>query len=331
MNNTKIPNLILNGFSIDINFNHKLTNEYNDEQITTIMCEINIIKDTISKLLIDIQSENKSDDNKYRLRSRNILGSVVENLKSNVINNYIRYQSKMLDYHTRLDCIKSNCIRNDEYLIDCYTQTKNELNLLNKEHHTLKVDYAKSNTHHILNENKLNSHSIEQSIKVAVLTEELADVKIQRDFLKGVVNKNKEIINELEIKNLDNINNKHKMDNYEYEIQKVLDKHRYNIANNVLLQGEFNELENKWKETVKLFEFQKSKTANLHTEIDKLQKYIYKQNQDNILEMNDIIKKMENDKNKVITQAIELLPEHNWDNNYGFISKEYEVINDINH
>ena len=330
MNNTKIPNLILNGVSIDINFNHKLTNEYKDEQITSIMCEINIIKDTLSKLLIDFQSENKSND-KYRLRSRNNLGSILENLKSNVINNYIAYQSKMLDYHTRLDCIKSNCIRNDEYLIDWYKETKNELNLLNKEHHTLKVDFAKANTNNILNENKLNSHSIEQSIKVAVLTEELADVKIQRDFLKGIVIKNKEIINELEMKNLDNINNNHKMDNYEYEIQKVLDEHRYNIANNVLLQGEFNELENKWKETVKLFEFQKSKTANLYTEIDKLQKYIYKQNQDNILEINDIIKKMENDKNKVITQAIELLPEHNWDENYGFISKEYEVINDINH
>ena len=330
MNNTKIPNLILNGVSIDINFNHKLTNEYKDEQITSIMCEINIIKDTLSKLLIDFQSENKSND-KYRLRSRNNLGSILENLKSNVINNYIAYQSKMLDYHTRLDCIKSNCIRNDEYLIDWYKETKNELNLLNKEHHALKVDFAKANTNNILNENKLNSHSIEQSIKVAVLTEELADVKIQRDFLKGIVNKNKEIINELEMKNLDNINNNHKMDNYEYEIQKVLDEHRYNVANNVLLQGEFNELENKWKETVKLFEFQKSKTANLYTEIDKLQKYIYKQNQDNILEINDIIKKMENDKNKVITQAIELLPEHNWDENYGFISKEYEVINDINH
>jgi len=339
MNNTTLPNLILNGVSIDINVNHKLTNEYKDEHINTIISQINSIKDTISHLLDDVESENKSED-KYRLRNRTVASSTMASVKSNIINNYITYQSKMLEYFTRLDYLKSNCIRNMDYFIDWYDDTKKQLNLLQTEHHQLKVDFAKANTNHIHNENKLNSHCIEQSIKVTALIQELSDVKTQRDFLKGITIKNKETIielelknqessKELEMKNLDTIHNKHEIDNYEYEIQKILDERKYIIANNVLLRGEFNLLENKWKETTNNLEIEKSKTENLHSEIDKLQKYIYKQNQENIkniTEMNQIIQHMENDKNKIIAQAIELAPDHNWDERYGFISKEYEVI-----
>jgi hypothetical protein len=341
MNTEIIPNFIFNGLSININIYHKLTNEYNDAQITSIMYEIDIIKDTLSKLLIDIKSENKSDD-KYRLRSRNILDSIVENLKSNVINNYLTYQSKMLEYYNRLDILKSNCIHNTEYFIDYYKDTKKQLDTLNLQYDKLTIDSAKVNTYHIENENKLNSYCIEQSIKVAALIEELSDVKTQRDFLKGIVNKSKETINELEINikqinkelemnNLNNINNKHKMDNYEYEIQKILDDRKYIIANNTSLRGEFNELQKKLKETVNNLEIHKLKTENVNNQIDKLQNYINTQKQDNITNISDIteiIKKKENDKKEIIIQALELLPLYNWDEKYGFISKEYDVINE---
>ena len=341
MNTEIIPNFIFNGLSININIYHKLTNEYNDAQITSIMYEIDIIKDTLSKLLIDIKSENKSDD-KYRLRSRNILDSIVENLKSNVINNYLTYQSKMLEYYTRLDILKSNCIHNTEYFIDYYKDTKKQLDTLNLQYDKLTIDSAKVNTYHIESENKLNSYCIEQSIKVAALIEELSDVKTQRDFLKGIVNKSKETINELEINikqinkelemnNLNNINNKHKMDNYEYEITKILDDRKYIIANNTSLRGEFNELQKKLKETVNNLEIHKLKTENVNNQIDKLQNYINTQKQDNITNISDIteiIKKKENDKKEIIIQALELLPLYNWDEKYGFISKEYDVINE---
>ena len=343
MNTKLIPNLNFNGLSIDINMYHKLTNEYNDEQIKIIMYEIDIIKDTISKLLINIQSENKSDD-KYRLRNRNVMCSIIETKKTDIINNYITYQSKMLDYYNRLDILKSNCIQNTEYFIEYYKDTKNQLDTLNLEYDKLTIDSAKINTYHIENENKLNSHCIEQSIKVSALISELSDVKTQRDFLKGIVNKGKESINELEIKNkqivselemnnLNNINNKHKMDNYEYEIQKILDDRKYIIANNTLLRDEFNELHKKLKETLTNLEIHKLKTENVNKQIDKLQNYLSEQEEINIKNMSDmshmteIIKKRENDKNNVIIQALELLPLYNWDEKYGFISKEYDVIN----
>jgi hypothetical protein len=344
MNTEIIPNLFFNGLSIDIDIYHKLVNEYNDEQIKIIMYKIDIIKDTISKLLINIQSENKSDD-KYRLRNRNVMCSIIETKKTDIINNYITYQSKMLDYYNRLDILKSNCIQNTEYFIEYYKDTKNQLDTLNLEYDKLTIDSAKINTYHIENENKLNSHCIEQSIKVSALISELSDVKTQRDFLKGIVNKGKESINELEIKNkqivselemnnLNNINNKNKMDNYEYEIQKILDDRKYIIANNTLLRGEFNELQKKLKETLTNLEFHKLKTENVNKQIDKLQNYLSEQEEINIKNMSDIsdmteiIKKKENDKKEIIIQALELLPSYNWDEKYGFISKEYDVINE---
>jgi len=341
MNTEIIPTLSFNGLLIDINIYHKLTNEYNDAQITTIMDEIDIVKDTISNLLIDIQSDNNSD-NKYQLRNRTIMYSALETKKTDIIKNYLTYQSKMLEYYSRLDFLKSNCIHNTEYFIDYYNDTKKQLDTLNLEYDKLTIDSAKINTYHIENENKLNSHCIEQSIKVAALISELSDVKTQRDFLKGIVNKSKETINELEIKNkqigneldmnnLYNINNNHKMDNYEYEIQKILDDRKYIIANNTLLRGEFNELQKKLKETVNNLEIHKLKTENVNNQIDKLQNYINTQKQDNITnisDMTEIIKKKENDKKEIIIQALELLPSYNWDEKYGFISKEYDVINE---
>ena len=342
MNTEIISNLSFNGLSIDINIYHKLTNEYNDAQITSIMYEIDIIKDTLSKLLIHIKSENKSED-KYRLRSRNIVSLTVENLKSNIITNYLTYQSKMLEYYNRLDILKSNCIHNTEYFIDYYKDTKKQLDTLNLQYDKLTIDSAKVNTYHIENENKLNSYCIEQSIKVAALIEELSDVKTQRDFLKGIVNKSKDTINELEINikqinkelemnNLNNINNKHKMDNYEYEITKILDDRKYIIANNTLLRGEFNELQKKLNETLNNLENHKSKTELVNKQLNELQNYNNKQKQNNIKnisDMNEIIKKRENEKNEIIIQAIELLPLYVWDEKYGFMSKEYYVINEL--
>ena len=63
-----------------------------------------------------------------------------------------------------------------------------------------------------------------------------------------------------------------------------------------------------------------------------MQNYNNKQKQNNIKnisDMNEIIKKRENEKNEIIIQAIELLPLYVWDEKYGFMSKEYYVINEL--
>ena len=43
--------------------------------------------------------------------------------------------------------------------------------------------------------------------------------------------------------------------------------------------------------------------------------------------MNELLEKKEHLVTKILSQAYDLLPDYRWDEKYGFISKEYEVVN----
>ena len=329
-------NINLNGIDICININHQLLNEMDDTNISLLLAEITEIKNTIIKLINNIQS-----DDKYNLRNRTISTKNIECIKSNIINSYISYQNKLLEYYVRLNYLKSNCIRNNDHLVDWYNKTKKILNVLTIEHDNLKLNYEKANIDFIETQNKLNSHCIEQSIKVEVLNSELSDVKNQRDFLKGLNCKNKEVINnldkelkfkinELEAVNIEKIKNNHEIHNYSYEIDKILNDRKIIIDKNLTLCEQFNELKNDFEKTISLLNTHKLKTEKMELENDKLEKYIFKQNSEhikNLCQMNELMQNKQNEKIKILGQLSDLLPNYTWDDKYGFISIEYEVIN----
>ena len=339
MTNTLFSNIHLNGIDIIININHELSNEYSDQYTNTIINEISEIKNTIINLLNNVRNNDK-----YNLRKKTVSNLNIESVKSNIIINYINYQNKLLEYYIKLDNLKSNCIRNNDYLVDWYDNTKKQLNLLNIEHDNLKSIFEKVNNNYLQNENKFNNYCAEQKIKVDTLNSELSDVKTQRDFLKGGILKNKEVIyhldnklnekiKELEMCNIEHINNNHQIQNYGYEIENILNDRKYIIDNNLLLREQFNELKKDFEMTTNKLNIHISKTANLQKEKETLEKYIFKQqlkNSNQLEELNELLQKKQTEQNKIINQACELMPEYIWDDIYGFISKEYEVVNTDN-
>lgn len=320
----------------DINIDFKIENEYNDQTLTIIIDQINDIKNTILKFINDIKINN---DN-YNLRKRTVSNLNNNCAKSNLINSYILYQDKLLEYYTRLAYLKSNCIKNYDYLVDLYNDTKKQFNLLNIEHNNLKIKYEKLNENYIQKENKLNNLGIEQSIKLDALNSELSDVKIQRDFLKGLNQKNKQFIiyyehqldnkiSELEELNIENINSHNQIQNYAYEIKKILNDKKYVIDTNEKIVQELNQLKKNFEKTNNQLDEQTSSIEKLQFEKDKLKKYIFKQNLEkdkSLFEMKQLLQNKQNEKIKIIEQLTELLPNYTWDDNYGFISKEYDII-----
>jgi len=336
MNNTLLEHITYNGISIDINIHHTIVNEFKDEHLNKIIQEINNTKDIIFQFLNDVKTNNDT----YNLRKRTV--SNIDITKSNLINSYILYQGKLLEYHMRLDYLKSNCIRNNDYLVELYNDTKKQLNLLNIEHDNLKLKYDKLNNDNVYNENKLKSFGIEQSVKLDALHSELTDVKTQRDFLKGLIKKNKHIIfdleqqlnekiNELEKLNIENNKNNHQIQNYAYEIEKILNDRKYIIDNNVTLREEFNKLKTDLQKTINQSEINRLKFDKLQMENKNLEKYISNRNSEhdkNICEINLLLQNKQNEKIKIIDQLNDLLPNYTWDEKYGFISKEYDIINE---
>jgi hypothetical protein len=334
---TNTPELInYNKIMNDINIDFKIENEYNDQTLTIIIQQINDIKKTILKFINDIETKN----NTYNLRKKIVSNCNNTCAKSNLINSYILYQDKLLEYYTRLAYLKSNCIKNYDYLVDVYNDTKNQFNLLNIEHNNLKIMYDKLNENYIQKENKLNNLGIEQSLKLDALNSELSDVKIQRDFLKGLNQKNKQFIinyehqlqnkiSELEELNIENINSHNQILNYAYEIEKILNHKKYVIDTNEKLGQELNQLKKNFEKTNNQLNEQTSSIVKLQLEKDKLKKYIFKQNLEkdkNLCEMKQLLQNKQNEKIKIIEQLNEILPNYTWNDNYGFISNEYDII-----
>jgi hypothetical protein len=338
MSNMPFENFYYRGISIDLNINHSLENDYNDEVLNKFIKQINDIKTTIKKLL----NESNMNNETYNLRKRIISQTNTETIKSDIINNYILYQSKLLEYHVRLDYLKTNCIKNNDYLLDWYNETKNKLNLVVIEYDKLKVMHETINKNYLQNENKLTNSYIEQTQKLDLLNKELCDIKIQRDFLKGINLKNKQIIMDLEKEinekkdlldklNIENNKNYHQVQNYSYEIEKVLNDRKYIIDNNISLREEFNILRDDLDKTIIQLEKHKSKTENLKLEKEKLEKYIFKQNLEidkNMHDMKILLENKNNEKNKILKQISEVLPDYIWDDTNGLVHKDYDIINE---
>jgi hypothetical protein len=332
-------NIKLNDIDINININHELTNEYNDEKISNILKDISEIKVIIINLLNNIPKCIK-----YDLRKKNVINYNLDNIKSNIINNYTLYQNKLLDYYSQLDIHKTKCIQNNDYVIDCYNKTKKELNSLIIKHDTLQLNYDQIIKANYDNEKKLNSYCVEQHIKVNALVNEVSDVTNQRNFLKGIIKKNKEVIINLEkqlnekIKeyeqlNIDNINNNHIIQNYAYEFDKILNNRKNIIDNNLIIQEQFDQIKLNFENTINKLEINKTKIENVISEKAKLEKYLSIQileQEKKLYHMNELLQKKEHLITTILNQAHELLPEYLWHEKYGFISKEYDVINEDN-
>jgi hypothetical protein len=322
-----------NGVTISLNIKHVLINELKDTQIEKIIEEICEIKNKILKLINDMETNDI-----YNLRKRVVSNLNTDSITTNIIHNYISYQNKLLEYHYRLDYLKSNCIRNSDYLVDLYNKTCKQLNLVNIEYENLKQIYDQTNNNYLQTEKK-------QIIKMDALHSELADVIIQRDFLKGINQKNKETIIELEKQlneirvteierlNIENINYNNQIQFYSYEIQKLLNDRKEITENNTNLQTQFNDLKVDLLKTLGQLDSYKTKTENFKNEKEKLETDILLQNsmyEKKLLEMNNTLLKIQNEKDKLISQVCELIPDYTWNENYGFIHKEYEVINNDN-
>jgi hypothetical protein len=322
-----------NGVTISINIKHVLINEYKDTQIEKIIDEICEIKNKILKLINDMETNDI-----YNLRKRVVSNLNTDSITTNIIHNYISYQNKLLEYHYRLDYLKSNCIQNNDYLVDLYNKTCKQLNLVNIEYENLKQIYDQTNNNYLQTEKK-------QIIKMDALHSELADVIIQRDFLKGINQKNKETIIELEKQlneirvteierlNIENINYNNQIQFYSYEIQKLLNDRKEITENNTNLQTQFNDLKVELLKTISQLDSYKTKTENFKNEKEKLETDLLLQNsiyEKKLLEINNTLLKIQNEKDKIICQACELIPDYTWNENYGFIHKEYEVINNDN-
>jgi len=324
--NYSIQNINFFENEIKIIIQDDLSNEFNDEKLNIILNEIYSLKNSIIILLNDIHEEHQ-----YMSRQKTIKNN---NKKSNILNLYILYQNKIIEYYTWLNNLKTNCIKNYDYLVEWYDNTKKELNKVTSEYNKLKSEYDKYREEYLMNKNKRNSHSIEQSIKVEVLNSELSDVRTQMKFLKGINIKNKETIinlqkqlnekiNEYDLLNIENINN-NKIANSEYQLDKVLHDRKYIIENNLALCDSYDNLKTNLEKTLNQLDcFEKKKYSKIQNEKENLEKLVNKLHID-INEQNNSKDKLIN---KILLQASELLPSYIWDDKYGFISKEYEVIN----
>lgn len=223
----KIDNLYINAYKcLDCNFK----NEYNDDIVSKLIVDINHMRNKLITLL-----ENRIINDTYSLRNRKIIKGYNTNTIIEIMETFHQYYSKNMEYYRRVEYLKSNCIRNIDHFMNHYNTLNNEINKLKEVNDKLVSENSK-----LVNEinkirDKQNSHAITQSMKVAALSDELSDVKIQRDFLKGLVNKNKDTFKELEYIQLENIKLKNEIDYYEYRIQHFLDE-KYIINN------KFNEL-----------------------------------------------------------------------------------------
>lgn len=329
---SSITNIKFYEQDIKIEIQDDLDKDFNDEKLKIILYDITTLKNYILILLNDLH-----DDQLYMSRQKTAINN---NIKTNILNYYVLYQNKIIEYYRRLDILKTTNIKNYDYLLDWYNNTKKELNNLNIEYDKLKYDFDKYKKEYSMNDSKINSHCIEQSIKVEALNSELADVRNQRDFLKGLNNKNKEIINNLqkqlnekikdyELLNIENINNNDKIDNHLYEFEKVLNDRKYIIDNNVLLREQFNTLKTNYDNIVKLTETNENIILQITSDKEKLEDSIIK-NEENyskqIQELNNLIHTKDSLLNKILSQVSELIPSYTWNDKYGFVSKEYEII-----
>jgi hypothetical protein len=286
----KIDNLYINAYKcLDCN----LKNEYNDDIVSNLIIDINHMRNKLITLL-----ENRVINDTYSLRNRKIIKGYNTNTILEIMETFHQYYSKNIEYHRRVEYLKSNCIRNIDYFMNHYNTLNNEIIKLKEVNGNLVLENDKLTNEINKIRNRQNSHSITQSIKVAALSDELSDVKTQRDFLKGLVNKNKDTFRELEYIQLENIKLKNEIDYYEYRIQHFLDE-KYIINN------KFNELKQE-------LDFYKKNQLNIEDDL--------------VFSLKNNINTLEEINIKIINDARTLIPDYIWDNKYGFIKKDYDII-----
>ena len=219
----KVDNLYNN---IHACLEHELKNEYNDSIVSNLIIDINNIKNKLTILLdSDLIREH------FALRSKDIIKGYDTNVMFDIIETFNLYNLTIIEYYKRIEYLKSNCIHNMDYFIDYYNKLNDEVIKLREVDNNLVSENVKLVIELNSIKDKQTSHSITQSMKVEALGSELADVKTQRDFLKGLIHKNKETFKELENIRLENIKLKNEIDYYEYKIQHFLDE-KYLINNN---------------------------------------------------------------------------------------------------